>query len=119
MTFDEYVPLAMRTLSGASGEDFKSKMTTAAIGFSGEVGEFNEHIKKWLFHGHPSLDVPKLEKELGDILWYWACAVSALELNPNEVAEKNIRKLKDRYPVLFYPDGSINKNEENEAQVHP
>lgn len=40
-------------------------------GLSGEVGEFNDMIKKWIFH-EKDLDEEHLKKECGDIMWYIA-----------------------------------------------
>ena len=39
-----------------------------------------------------------LKRELGDILWYWVNACSALDLDPQDVLEENVRKLEKRYP---------------------
>jgi NTP pyrophosphatase (non-canonical NTP hydrolase) len=115
LTFQQYMRMAMRTLSGPSGESQVSMLNTAALGFGGEGGEFMEHIKKLMFHGHP-LDRAKLSKELGDILWYWALACYALDLDPESVAWQNIMKLKDRYPERFETERSLNKDESKEAQ---
>ena len=73
------------------------RLLTASIGISGEVGEFNEHIKKAFFHGK-DLDVIAIEKELGDIIWYWINACTAMNFDPNEVISKNVEKLKARHP---------------------
>ena len=77
-----------------------SRLTTASIGLSGEVGEFNDIVKKILFQGKPfnKENREKLESELGDIMWYWAQACMALNLDPHQVIEKNIEKLEHRYP---------------------
>ena len=37
-------------------------------------------------------------KELGDIAWYWVNSCRALGLDPNDVLEENVNKLKSRYP---------------------
>jgi len=39
-----------------------------------------------------------LKRELGDILWYWVNACSALDLDPQDVLEENVHKLEKRYP---------------------
>jgi NTP pyrophosphatase (non-canonical NTP hydrolase) len=81
-----------------------ARLATASIGLSGEVGEFNEHVKKVLFHGKDIEDkTDAMKSELGDIMWYWINACTALKLNPNDVIEYNVNKLKERHP-----DGEFN-----------
>jgi NTP pyrophosphatase (non-canonical NTP hydrolase) len=75
-------------------------LMTSAIGLSSEGGEFSEIVKKMVFQGKP-LDsdlVFHMKRELGDILWYWINACRALKLDPNDVLEENVSKLKARYP---------------------
>ena len=69
-------------------------------GLSSETGELNEIIKKIFFQGKElSVDnVFHMQRELGDILWYWAQACVALHLDPNEVIAENVHKLQSRYP---------------------
>lgn len=75
-------------------------LLTAGIGLSSETGEFNEIIKKMFFQGKPlnAENVHHMKRELGDILWYWTNACTALGLDPNEVIDENVRKLEARYP---------------------
>jgi NTP pyrophosphatase (non-canonical NTP hydrolase) len=77
-----------------------SLLLTGGIGLSSEAGEFNEIIKKCIFQGKPMNEetVFHLKRELGDIMWYWITSCRALDLDPNEVIEENINKLKSRYP---------------------
>ena len=77
-----------------------SLVLTGGIGLSSETGEFNEIIKKCIFQGKPLNDetVYHLKRELGDIMWYWISSCRALDLDPNEVIEENVNKLKARYP---------------------
>lgn len=75
-------------------------LITSAIGMGSEGGEFQEIVKKVLFQGKPLTDdtVFHLKRELGDIIWYWTNACTALGLNPNEVLSENVNKLSARYP---------------------
>tara|TARA_B100000902_G_scaffold136094_1_gene134389 strand:- start:24629 stop:25042 length:414 start_codon:yes stop_codon:yes gene_type:complete len=77
-----------------------SLLLTGGIGLSSETGEFNEIIKKCIFQGKPLNDetVFHCKRELGDIMWYWISSCRALGLDPNEVIEENVNKLKARYP---------------------
>jgi NTP pyrophosphatase (non-canonical NTP hydrolase) len=77
-----------------------SLLLTSGIGLASETGEFNEIIKKMFFQGKP-LNAENhfhMKRELGDIMWYWVNACTALGLDPNEVIDENVRKLESRYP---------------------
>jgi len=71
-----------------------------AIGLGSETGEFQEIVKKVTFQGKPLNDETlfHMKRELGDIMWYWVNACRALNLDPNEVIDENVRKLESRYP---------------------
>jgi NTP pyrophosphatase (non-canonical NTP hydrolase) len=75
-------------------------LLTAALGLAAETGEFCEIPKKIYFQGKPLTEenVFHMKRELGDIIWYWINACRALGLNPNDVIEENVNKLKARYP---------------------
>ena len=77
-----------------------ASLMTGAIGLSSEGGEFAEIVKKCIFQGKPMDDetVFHCKRELGDIMWYWITSCRALGLDPNEVIEENVNKLKSRYP---------------------
>ena len=77
-----------------------SLLLTGGIGLSSETGEFNEIVKKCIFQGKPLNDetVFHCKRELGDIMWYWISSCRALGLDPNEVIEENVNKLKARFP---------------------
>tara|TARA_B100000941_G_scaffold281572_1_gene249144 strand:- start:210 stop:611 length:402 start_codon:yes stop_codon:yes gene_type:complete len=92
-----------------------SRLLTAGIGLSGEVGEFNEIIKKCLFQGK-ELDedtVAHLKSELGDIMWYIAQGCLALNTDIEELIDINTAKLKDRYPGGFDEFRSDNRDEDD------
>ena len=75
-------------------------LLTACLGLAAEAGEFIEIPKKIFFQGK-QLDTASLfhmKRELGDVMWYWINACRALNLNPNDVINENIRKLESRYP---------------------
>jgi NTP pyrophosphatase (non-canonical NTP hydrolase) len=75
-------------------------LLTACLGLAAESGEFIEIPKKIFFQGKPLTDaeVFHLKRELGDVMWYWVNACRALNLDPNDVVEENVNKLKARYP---------------------
>jgi NTP pyrophosphatase (non-canonical NTP hydrolase) len=75
-------------------------LMTGGIGLASEGGEFNEIVKKCVFQGKPLDDdtIFHMKRELGDIIWYWINACRALDLDPNDVVDENVNKLKARYP---------------------
>lgn len=113
MTGKEYQKLAMRTYDHLSNYklgkaiakaddknmDFGGFMM-ACLGLSGEVGEFNDTIKKVIFH-ELEFDEEHLKKELGDICWYIAMMCEALNWKLDNILSMNIDKLKKRYPDGF------------------
>ena len=77
-----------------------SQLLTAAFGLSAEAGEFTEVVKKIVFQGKPynEENVFHLKRELGDICWYMAQALMALDTDFNEILDMNVEKLSARYP---------------------
>jgi len=77
-----------------------SLLLTGSIGLASEGGELSEIVKKCVFQGKPLNDdtIFHMKRELGDIIWYWISACRALDLDPNEVIEENVKKLEARYP---------------------
>jgi len=77
-----------------------SLLLTGAVGISAEGGEFMEIVKKCIFQGKPLDEDTQYhaKRELGDIMWYWINSCRALNVDPNEVIQMNIDKLKARYP---------------------
>lgn len=77
-----------------------SLLMTGSIGLASEGGEFSEIVKKCVFQGKPLNDdtIFHMKRELGDIMWYWISACRALDLDPNDVIEENVKKLESRYP---------------------
>lgn len=97
INFTQYQEQAMRTAKVGS-TDFD--LMHAAYGVSGEAGEFVDCIKKAQVYGR-TLDHEHAAEELGDILWFVALGCKALGVSMNDVAEKNIEKLRVRYPEKY------------------
>ena len=108
MHLNEYQELAARTL----GRDrtHEQQLANAALGLTGEAGETADIIKKHLFHATP-LDQDALIKELGDCLWYIGAFATVLGLSLDDIAQKNVDKLRKRYPEGFDAERSKNRTE--------
>ena len=79
------------------------RLLTAALGLGSETGEFVEIVKKMFLQGKPPSEenIFHMKRELGDIMWYWVTACSALDLDPFEVIKENQDKLEARYGEKF------------------
>ena len=106
LTANDYQRMAMRT----AGEYSTSydKLRNAVYGLNGEAGEVIDLLKKHEFQGH---DLPdeKLVDECGDVLWYCALLADALGFTLEQVMNRNIDKLRKRYPDGFDKNRSINR----------
>lgn len=106
MEVNEYQELAMTTLNPKLSK--RDVLINSVMGLCGESGEAIDIVKKWMAQGH-ELDKEHLVSELGDIAWYLAEAATALDISLEEVFQKNINKLKNRYPEGFETKKSINR----------
>ena len=106
MTGNEYQQLAMVTSNKSLSPDYH--LLNGVMGMCGEAGECVDLVKKNFMQGH-DLDKSHIAKELGDVLWYIAETASALDLSLDEIMQKNIDKLKARYPEGFEVDKSLHR----------
>lgn len=111
MTFEQYQNAALRTRNDQNSGQIcgqKIGLVEALFGLVGEAGECLDLLKKNMFQGHP-LDTEKLAEELGDVQWYLAMASFEIGQQLDEIAMKNIKKLKIRYPNGFNSADSVNR----------
>lgn len=109
MTLNEYQQLALVTLNPALNK--KDVLINGVMGLCGESGEAIDIVKRHLAQGH-ELDRDHLIKELGDVAWYLAETAFALDVSLEEVCQRNIDKLKARYPEGFSAERSIHRSAE-------
>ena len=98
MSFEEYQREAVKTASNNSRLNSTNEIWTAylGLGLNGEAGEVAEHLKKHIRDGK-EIDIEELKKELGDVLWYLTNLCEAYGFSIEEIAEKNIEKLRERH----------------------
>lgn len=106
LTANDYQRMAMRT-AGEYDTDY-DQLRNAAYGLNGEAGEVIDLLKKHEFQGH-DLPAEKLIDECGDVLWYCALLADALGFTLEQVMNRNIDKLRKRYPEGFDKARSINR----------
>jgi len=96
INFNEYQSEATKT---AAYPNIGNNIYYPTLGLCGESGEVAEKIKK-IFRDDNGIVTNesklKLEKELGDVLWYVAQLATELDLSLDEIATNNIRKLQSR-----------------------
>lgn len=115
ITANDYQRAAMRTASGMqyvlfADDHNKGLLLNGVMGLNGEAGEVIDIVKKAIFQGH-ELDRDHLIEELGDCAWYLAVASEAVGVSLGEVFQRNIDKLKARYPEGFDKARSVNRDE--------
>lgn len=110
MTINEYQQLALRTINPELSP--KEQLLNGLMGLCGESGEAIDIMKKHLAQKH-DLDKEHLANELGDVAWYLAVASYFLGCDLETIMDKNIEKLRKRYPVRFEADLSINRAEDD------
>lgn len=100
MPLANYQADASRTVNPAlSPED---RLLDAAAGLAEEAGEVLARVRKHRFQQR-ALDRDGVVTELGDALWCLAMVATSLGVTLDEVADRNIAKLRDRYPNGFAP----------------
>jgi NTP pyrophosphatase (non-canonical NTP hydrolase) len=97
MTFDDYQKQALTTVI-PTGDEFKDLLHWV-LGLNGEAGEVADKLKKIIRDKDSVItaeDKQELAKELGDVLWYLAVFAHDLDISFNDIAVRNIAKLKSR-----------------------
>lgn len=119
MNGNEYQRKAMRTNNHEAGEKIIASMQAgnntgeilnASLGLSGEVGELNDLLKKWIFH-EKNIDREHIKKEIGDIMWYIALMAESFGFELDGIMTTNIEKLESRYPEGFDTVRANNRKE--------
>jgi hypothetical protein len=129
MTPDEYQQLALRTEFTADfvkpaivakdgtklypadflGDGGMSRLLHGAFGACTETGELQDMIKKFLMYGKP-FDRTNVLEECGDVLWYLAIALDACGYKMAECMQRNIEKLRKRFPDQFTQAQALTRN---------
>ncbi len=94
----DYQTRAARTVNRALTAD--DCLLDAAAGLAEEAGEILGNVRKHRFQGR-ELDRDGIVVELGDALWCLAMVATSLGVTLDEVADRNITKLRVRHPDGF------------------
>lgn len=94
----------------------KLDLLHASMGLVTEAGEFQDMLKKHFYYGR-ELDKVNLKEEIGDVLWYCAIALNALDTDFESVMQTNIDKLKARFPEKFTEEKANNRDLDVERKI--
>jgi len=109
MNFDDYQKLSRRTAAypslllakahEAESSPFNLRFLYPALGLGGEAGEVLENVKRIIRDDNGVVTDErrsKIEKELGDVLWYVAQLATEFSLSLGKIATANLEKLSIR-----------------------
>ncbi len=97
MTLNEYQERAIVT--NLQKEDKVLELMQQVLGLGDEAGEVQAIFKKWIrddLADIEKLDVLRIKKELGDLLWYVSVVAHDVGLSLQDIAQANVEKLADR-----------------------
>ena len=86
------------------------------MGVSTEANELLDAYKKHFAYGK-ELDVVNVGEEIADIMWYISNLSRMLNIDFDDILQKNIDKLKARYPEKFTQENAINRNLDAERDI--
>ena len=118
MNGKDYVAGALRTehtpdfvrLGGAPATDrMMARLLHATLGLMSEVGEIADALKKRLIYGK-ELDLVNLVEEVGDESWYQALLLDAIGSTFEASWERNIAKLRKRFPDKFEASRALDRD---------
>lgn len=120
MNAKEYVQNALRTepeeyAFGPTG-DVTPRIEHAVMGIATEAGELMDQVKRAKIYGK-KLDRVNLIEEAGDTFWYLAVLCNAIGVSFEEVWERNIAKLKARFPEKYSHKNALNRDLKQERAI--
>ena len=86
------------------------------MGIATETGELFDAYKKELAY-NATLDLVNVSEEIGDLMWYIINFCTFNNLDLENILEKNIAKLKERYPEKFTKKNALNRDLVKERSV--
>jgi len=120
MTAIEYIKKALRSESKVyqfdNTGDVSARIEHAVLGIASESGELVDAIKKSKIY-NKQLDKVNLVEEMGDMMWYLALLCDDLGVSFEQVWEKNINKLKIRYPEKYSHDKALKRDLDSERAL--
>jgi NTP pyrophosphatase (non-canonical NTP hydrolase) len=91
--------------------DFDPRIFHSIVGITTEAVEMVEALTS------PEFDNVNFLEELGDLNWYQAIGIDAVDGDFDKILETNIAKLRARYPEKFTNENAINRDLEIEREI--
>lgn len=114
MTLKEYEQAASRTCPSLNSLDID--MIHMILGIQTESAELADILKKNIAYGKP-IDWINYEEEIGDLMWYIINLCRMTGFNLEDILDKNIAKLRQRYPDKFTTNLALNRNLDAEREI--
>ena len=119
MNSRDYISKALRTeppyhFSTING--LTPRIEHAVYGLVTEAGELMDEVKRTKLYGK-ELDKTNLLEEAGDIMWYLAVLCDDLQVDFETIWQKNIDKLKVRFPDKFTNKEALERNTIAERKI--
>lgn len=91
-------------------QDVKTvRLLHVAMGLATEAGEFVDALKRRIYYGK-EIDRTNLVEELGDVSWYQRIGCAELEEGLISMMERNVAKLRRRFPDKFTEHSALNRD---------
>lgn len=116
MTIKEYQQQTPRTTAIVPDQYEDMTAIHMVMGMATEVGELTDFFKKNLAYKKP-IDMARVHDEVGDLMWYISEFCNYYHINLENILQKNIDKLRVRFPEKFDEQLAINKNDALEKTV--
>lgn len=110
MSFADYQSAAARTANPAL--EPADRLFDAAAGLAEEAGEILGRVRKHRFQQR-ELDRDDVVAELGDALWCLTMVATSLGVALDDVAARNLAKLRARFPDGFSPAAARERADES------
>jgi NTP pyrophosphatase (non-canonical NTP hydrolase) len=114
MQINEYVNLSKRTIANLNNPQLDN--LHMVLGMLTEVGELADQFKKNLAYKR-EIDYTNVQEEVGDLMFYVAGLCSVNHFDLENILEKNVKKLCQRYPEKFTEYAATHRNLEKEREI--
>jgi len=118
MKYEKYKNESKRTCPDLNDELRKGLANELhmVIGISTEASELLDAYKKHFAYGK-ELDKTNVGEEIADIMWYVSNLCRMLDIDLEEMLQRNIDKLKARFPENFTQEDALNRNLDVERKI--
>jgi hypothetical protein len=114
--FPEYEVHPLQEVPARLADRRTARLFHAVLGMCTEAAELLSALDAHLTGGE-AIDELNVFEEFGDCSWYWGLGTDAMGFDPDAVLEKNIAKLRARYPDKFDAEAAVNRDLDAEKRA--